>query len=208
VTLTSHVCCPFTAGRIPTTSAGRDLSRLGGPSRFCDNRLRGCLQVVDSTRGEMSEWLKEHAWKACVGETLPWVRIPLSPPNSSLRSAFGGASRLQARRDAPAAPRERARIPAVRTRFLAALGLAERAGSGTTRVTSAVERGGGGEAGLIADAGPTMRAREALRPVRAVRRPDRLRTPRSEPSVGGGVARCRVCCSCRIGSTRPLAALP
>ena len=30
--------------------------------------------------GEMSEWLKEHAWKACVGETLPWVRIPLSPP--------------------------------------------------------------------------------------------------------------------------------
>jgi hypothetical protein len=29
----------------------------------------------------MSEWLKEHAWKACVGETLPRVRIPLSPPN-------------------------------------------------------------------------------------------------------------------------------
>ena len=28
----------------------------------------------------MSEWLKEHAWKACVGETLPWVRIPPSPP--------------------------------------------------------------------------------------------------------------------------------
>ena len=33
--------------------------------------------------GEMSEWLKEHAWKACVGETLPWVRIPLS---ANLRS--------------------------------------------------------------------------------------------------------------------------
>ena len=30
----------------------------------------------------MSEWLKEHAWKACVGETLPRVRIPLSPPIS------------------------------------------------------------------------------------------------------------------------------
>jgi hypothetical protein len=29
----------------------------------------------------MSEWLKEHAWKACVRETVPWVRIPLSPPN-------------------------------------------------------------------------------------------------------------------------------
>ena len=33
------------------------------------------------TRGEMSEWLKEHAWKACVGvNLLPRVRIPLSPP--------------------------------------------------------------------------------------------------------------------------------
>ena len=32
----------------------------------------------------MSEWLKEHAWKACVGETLPWVRIPLSPPSKSI----------------------------------------------------------------------------------------------------------------------------
>ena len=28
----------------------------------------------------MSEWLKEHAWKACVRETVPRVRIPLSPP--------------------------------------------------------------------------------------------------------------------------------
>ena len=32
------------------------------------------------TSGEVSEWLKEHAWKACVGETQPWVRIPPSPP--------------------------------------------------------------------------------------------------------------------------------
>src|SRR5580700_6742923 len=30
----------------------------------------------------MSERFKEHAWKACVGETQPWVRIPLSPPSS------------------------------------------------------------------------------------------------------------------------------
>src|SRR5438093_845080 len=35
----------------------------------------------------MSEWLKEHAWKACVGETLPWVRIPLSPPAFRRRPA-------------------------------------------------------------------------------------------------------------------------
>ena len=32
------------------------------------------------TFGEMAEWLKAHAWKACVRETVPWVRIPLSPP--------------------------------------------------------------------------------------------------------------------------------
>ena len=28
----------------------------------------------------MSERFKEHAWKACVGETRPWVQIPPSPP--------------------------------------------------------------------------------------------------------------------------------
>ena len=27
----------------------------------------------------MSEWLKEHAWKVCVRENVPWVRIPLLP---------------------------------------------------------------------------------------------------------------------------------
>jgi hypothetical protein len=30
--------------------------------------------------GEVSERFKEHAWKACVGETQPWVQIPPSPP--------------------------------------------------------------------------------------------------------------------------------
>jgi hypothetical protein len=30
----------------------------------------------------MAEWLKAHAWKACVRETVPWVRIPLSPPRN------------------------------------------------------------------------------------------------------------------------------
>ena len=36
----------------------------------------------------MSEWLKEHAWKACVGVTLPRVRIPLSPPEFSPRTSW------------------------------------------------------------------------------------------------------------------------
>src|SRR5215510_8984233 len=29
--------------------------------------------------GGMAEWLKAHAWKACIRETVSWVRIPLPP---------------------------------------------------------------------------------------------------------------------------------
>ena len=44
-----------------------------------------------SARGEVAEWLKAHAWKVCLRETVTRVRIPLSPPAlsshaSSLRS--------------------------------------------------------------------------------------------------------------------------
>src|SRR5205814_4658051 len=38
------------------------------------------LPLQERVSGEMAEWLKAHAWKACVRETVPWVRIPLSPP--------------------------------------------------------------------------------------------------------------------------------
>ena len=30
----------------------------------------------------MAEWYKAHAWKVCVPSAVPWVRIPLSPPNN------------------------------------------------------------------------------------------------------------------------------
>ena len=55
----------------------------------------------------MSEWLKEHAWKACVGETLPWVRIPLSPPHfcSLALASCDGSSGLQPRRGVLRSPR-------------------------------------------------------------------------------------------------------
>src|SRR5690606_6882987 len=76
------------------------VSPCGLPGLYCSEALRRPLhgegpnarvvlpghpayQVTDHRRGEMSEWFKEHAWKACVGETLPWVRIPLSPPASA-----------------------------------------------------------------------------------------------------------------------------
>ena len=32
----------------------------------------------------MAEWLKAHAWKACKGVALSWVRIPFSPPLNKL----------------------------------------------------------------------------------------------------------------------------
>jgi hypothetical protein len=38
-----------------------------------------CLYLRFSD-GEMAEWLKAHAWKACVLERVPRVRIPVSPP--------------------------------------------------------------------------------------------------------------------------------
>src|SRR3954447_18809330 len=44
--------------------------------------------LQDRPSGEMAEWLKAHAWKACVRETVPWVRIPLSPPSGSKRLHF------------------------------------------------------------------------------------------------------------------------
>ena len=63
------------AGRIPVSDRGT----FGGLSQSVS--IRVCrLSHCPVRHGEMSEWLKEHAWKACVGETLPWVRIPLSPP--------------------------------------------------------------------------------------------------------------------------------
>ena len=36
----------------------------------------------------MSEWLKEHAWKVCIQETVSRVRISPSPPNLYLKAPF------------------------------------------------------------------------------------------------------------------------
>jgi hypothetical protein len=33
--------------------------------------------------GGVAEWLKAHAWKACLRETVTWVRIPPPPPRSA-----------------------------------------------------------------------------------------------------------------------------
>src|SRR6185436_14379587 len=57
-------------------------------------------KLLSPPAGEMSEWFKEHAWKACVRETVPRVRIPFSPPafagltSSRLRLGRRGASAM------------------------------------------------------------------------------------------------------------------
>ncbi len=38
--------------------------------------------------GEVSEWLKEHAWKACSLARGSQVRILFSPPNNSVSRRF------------------------------------------------------------------------------------------------------------------------
>ena len=35
--------------------------------------------------GGVAEWLKAHAWKACLRETVTWVRIPPPPPRAQAR---------------------------------------------------------------------------------------------------------------------------
>lgn len=38
--------------------------------------------------GEVAEWLKAHAWNACIRETVSRVRIPLSPPDSLYKQLY------------------------------------------------------------------------------------------------------------------------
>ena len=42
----------------------------------CEGRTFATLKEC----GEVTEWLKVHAWNACVRATVPRVRIPVSPP--------------------------------------------------------------------------------------------------------------------------------
>ena len=75
--------------------------------------------------GEVAEWLKAHAWKVCLRETVTRVRIPLSPPvvflkNTSFQKFVAGLDRRvpkHASRDGPTAVRARTyAAPKPRTR--------------------------------------------------------------------------------------------
>src|SRR5262245_22671197 len=59
--------------------------------RDTDPLAKILMPLQERASGEMAEWLKAHAWKACVRETVPWVRIPLSPPAKFEVPYFTGA---------------------------------------------------------------------------------------------------------------------
>jgi hypothetical protein len=78
------------------------LQRRAASRRRFTNPPRASISRAD---GEMAEWFKAHAWNACVGATLPWVRIPLSPP-PTLRPEHS-PNRVGIRRQSPAKRRSR-----------------------------------------------------------------------------------------------------
>src|SRR5215831_4532310 len=50
-------------------------------------RLKITRTFMVTRYGGVAEWLKAHAWKACLRETVTWVRIPLPPPSGQASSA-------------------------------------------------------------------------------------------------------------------------
>src|ERR1700722_449481 len=99
----------------------------------------------------MAEWLKAHAWKACLGETLTWVRIPLSPPASLNRREFRpplprNARNMPVFRDSSSANRN------AENRLLRSKGELSRLFSGR-HLRSPVSRGGLGERNAITCSG-------------------------------------------------------
>ena len=73
------------------TAQGSDLDRVVPAGAGCEPRRKSLVSRVVNPGpaviwpvpfpGGVAEWLKAHAWKACIRETVSWVRIPLPPPN-------------------------------------------------------------------------------------------------------------------------------
>ena len=92
LTLPTTLRCNETAFRLMEEyRSGRNGpdSKSGCPVKSRTRGFESHLLRIDP--GEVSEWPKEHAWKACVRGTVPRVRIPPSPPPFSFhvpRSTF------------------------------------------------------------------------------------------------------------------------
>ena len=80
VALTAQVLgrgCPLVDG-----AHGAEVSS-GGPEGDALSPTRAAKPAGATCKdGEVAEWLKAHAWKVCLRETVTRVRIPLSPPDA------------------------------------------------------------------------------------------------------------------------------
>jgi hypothetical protein len=83
-----YLACPAASAR-PHRRGGKRVPGCAAPG---DHYIAGSFPS-----GEVAEWLKAHAWKACIRETVSRVRIPLSPPGEgSVRCrTASGCARLQ-----------------------------------------------------------------------------------------------------------------
>lgn len=59
--------------------------------KYMDSLLQKSIKLIDVSfflykidYGEMAEWSKATVLKTVEPEMVPWVRIPLSPPNNTL----------------------------------------------------------------------------------------------------------------------------
>ena len=71
-----------------TAGLRRGRNRQRSPRQLRLARLRLALKKAaqrchDMATGQVAEWLKALAWKACIRETVSWVRIPPCPPNDT-----------------------------------------------------------------------------------------------------------------------------
>ena len=68
----TRLCCSAAAHDAPGCNAE--------PRRYIAFPIFHAGFMLVCIAGGMAEWLKAHAWKACIRETVSWVRIPLPPP--------------------------------------------------------------------------------------------------------------------------------
>src|SRR5579863_1245820 len=91
-------------GAIVIPAMKGNVRNIGAPVQTacsCDSG-RGFAKLIKHLlgRGEVSERLKELASKASVGGTLPWVRIPPSPPFARSSSHLRLSPRIKLTRNA------------------------------------------------------------------------------------------------------------
>src|ERR1700680_2141527 len=89
---TSHdilLCCLIKDCLLTTRGRGSSVVAAGiGRRAGCHAGGRGYIALVP---GGVAEWLKALAWKACIRETVSWVRIPLPPPAPLAQRQLRGA---------------------------------------------------------------------------------------------------------------------